>query len=176
MRLKTDQDGNPGAVCVCFFVYFCVCVCMFLGVCVSQCLCDSHSSPVALVVWVLSLITSVRKISHLSQCTCCSGQRALVVEPTASTHQKTPTTYLFLLAFSPPTPAHSIRDATTSSLGLFTSSNLRSLFGAPRCTPSTRLQGLFNGGLLLVKRYLTLHPIKSCVLISSNDSEATGLV
>lgn len=112
-----------------------------------MCVSEWHSSPrvTALVVWVLSLITSVRKISHLSQCTCCSGLRGPMMESLslhsqpASTHHKTFTSHLFSLSVSPP-PCFA-PDWSASSLGFFTSSN---------CS------GAFTAGVLLVNWYVTL--------------------
>lgn len=50
------------------------------------------SVPVAAsVVWVLSLITSVRRISHLSQYTCCPGRRGPLMESLSSHRRLAPT-------------------------------------------------------------------------------------
>lgn len=69
--------------------------------CVREGLCESLSHPVPLDVWFLSLITSVRKMSHLGECTCCPG---LWVPCTDGRYpQKVFTTYLFSLFFHTPT-------------------------------------------------------------------------
>lgn len=74
--------------------------CGCMHACMCACVCESLFHPVSLDVWVSSLITSVRTMSHLGECTCCSGQWALWKD---SLHpQKVFTIYLFSLSIPLP--------------------------------------------------------------------------
>lgn len=148
---------------------------------VSECVRAPPPPPESLDMWVLSLITGVRKFSHLSWNTCCWGRQgsdaARAVAHTASNHQKSFThLHVQMLHHPPSSNPLKLQDSLETNRPplppSFNSSNRRG-FLALACARSW-LRAALAADLLLVNWYVTLCPIAAVCWYQGMPLKHTG--
>lgn len=144
-------------------------------------MCARPPPPESLDMWVLSLITGVRKFSHLSWNTCCWGRQgsdaARAVAHTASNHQKSFThLHVQMLHHPPSSNPLKLQDSLETNRPplppSFNSSNRRG-FLALACARSW-LRAALAADLLLVNWYVTLCPIAAVCWYQGMPLKHTG--